>query len=58
MKFLDPLRALSPQCPNTHKLAFQVFYRQGKIIDITLLILEKHQPYCQHCNLRVLEASQ
>lgn len=32
MKFLDPLRALSPQCPNTHKLAFEVFHRQGKLL--------------------------
>lgn len=32
MIFLGPLRALSPMCPNTNRLAFEVFYRQGKLL--------------------------
>lgn len=32
LKFLDPLRTLSPDSSNTHRLAFEVFYRKGKLL--------------------------
>jgi len=32
IKFLEPMKNLSPNNPDTHRLAFEIYYRKGKLL--------------------------